>query len=266
MKSLLLNIKAVLILMLAVPSPIFAQLKDSSLYFYNSANKAVSENKLEQAFYLYSQSIKRLPHPDTYYNRAIVRKALKDTVGYCEDIQMAANLGDSLSYNEFWVSCGKIDTIYFNLADKKETKKLTAEYFTVTKKCFYTSFEAYKKVKRNGNILLNYVINSGDTTYLGGNELGVKTDSSNDFSSYLAKNLVYPEMAKQKGMEGKVIVAAVINKDGSLESAKIIKGCPGGFNEAALKIVQEMPKWALHTYKGLAVKKRLEIPIDFKLQ
>jgi TonB family protein len=258
------SFKLSLVLIVVISFNSFAQLKDSSLYFYYAANKAVAEHKLKLADYLYTQSIKRLAHPDTYYNRAVVRKSLKDTAGYCDDIQAAANLGDSLSYNEFWINCGKIDTLYFT-DDNKASKKSHAEYFTVTKHCFYTSFEGYKKVNHNGEVLLNYVINKGDTTYFDGTELTVKTDSTTNFTQYIFKNLVYPEMAKQQGIEGKVLLSVIINKFGNLESVKIIKGCPGGLNEAALKVVHEMPKWAIYTFKGQSVKKRLEIPVNFIL-
>ena len=89
--------------------------------------------------------------------------------------------------------------------------------------------------------MLNYVINKGDTTYLEGIELIGKSDTVLDLISFVSKNLVYPEQAKQNGIEGKVIVAVIIDKFGKLESSKIIKGCPAGLNEAALKVVQEMP-------------------------
>ena len=76
-----------------------------------------------------------------------MRKQLKDTVGYCEGIQTAANLGDSLSYKEFWVNCGKIDTSYYTIDHKKANKRHGA-YFTIKKNVSIPRLKDLKKLKK----------------------------------------------------------------------------------------------------------------------
>jgi protein TonB len=84
--------------------------------------------------------------------------------------------------------------------------------------------------------------------------------------AYIVKNLKYPELAKEKGIEGRVFVQFVIEKDGSISNVKILRGIGGGCDEAAVEMIKNMPKWKPGTQRGKPVRVQFNLPIKFELE
>jgi TonB family protein len=86
--------------------------------------------------------------------------------------------------------------------------------------------------------------------------------------NYLKTNLVYPEDAKELGIEGKVFVSFVIFEDGSIQQVSILRGINGNKSceKEALRLIKQMPKWipAQNEY-GQIIKGRMKIPVIFRL-
>ena len=85
-------------------------------------------------------------------------------------------------------------------------------------------------------------------------------------SAYISKSIVYPEKAKADGVEGKVFVQFVVEKEGSVGEATVFRGVSPECDEMALQVVKAMPKWQPATFKGKPVRSRFMLPINFKLQ
>lgn len=83
--------------------------------------------------------------------------------------------------------------------------------------------------------------------------------------AYIQKNLKYPELAKEKGIEGRVFVQFVIEKDGSISNVKILRGIGGGCEEAAVEMIKNMPKWKPGKQRGKPVRFQFVLPIKFEL-
>lgn len=83
---------------------------------------------------------------------------------------------------------------------------------------------------------------------------------------FLAKNIKYPTVAKENGVEGMVVVQYVIEKDGSISNAKVVKGIGAGCDEEALRVVNAMPNWTPGKQRGQAVAVQFNLPIRFKLE
>jgi protein TonB len=83
---------------------------------------------------------------------------------------------------------------------------------------------------------------------------------------YLAKNIKYPAVAKDNGIEGKVYIKFVVNEDGSVSQAQVARGIGGGCDEEALRVVKDMPKWKPGKQRGKNVKVWYTLPVYFKLQ
>jgi protein TonB len=83
--------------------------------------------------------------------------------------------------------------------------------------------------------------------------------------TYIVKNLKYPELAKEKGIEGRVFVNFIIEKDGSISNVKILRGIGGGCEEAAVEMVKNMPKWKPGKQRGKPVRFQFVLPIKFEL-
>ncbi len=85
------------------------------------------------------------------------------------------------------------------------------------------------------------------------------------FYKYVAKNLNYPKQARRQGIEGKIFLQFVIDKDGSITDIKVAKGLGFGLDEEAERVLRECPKWKPARQRGKIVKVRMSIPIMFKL-
>ena len=83
---------------------------------------------------------------------------------------------------------------------------------------------------------------------------------------YLAENINYPEQAKAEGVQGRVFVRFVIEADGSITNAQVLRGIGGGCDEEALRVVNAMPKWKPGMQDGKPVRVQYNLPIIFKLQ
>ena len=86
-----------------------------------------------------------------------------------------------------------------------------------------------------------------------------------DMERYLNDNIHYPELARSTGIEGKVAIEFIVNEDGSVSNAKVVRGIGGGCDEEALRIVNNMPKWKPGKQNGIAVKVLFVLPILFQL-
>jgi len=85
------------------------------------------------------------------------------------------------------------------------------------------------------------------------------------FYEYVGKNLKYPAQARRMGIEGKVFVEFVVDKDGSITNVKAIKGIGAGCDEEAKRVIEKAPKWSPGKQRGRPVKVRMILPITFKL-
>ena len=83
---------------------------------------------------------------------------------------------------------------------------------------------------------------------------------------YLAENIKYPEQAKSEGIQGRVFVGFVIEADGSVTNAQVLRGIGGGCDEEALRVVEAMPNWTPGKQQGKPVRVQFNLPIIFKLQ
>lgn len=83
---------------------------------------------------------------------------------------------------------------------------------------------------------------------------------------YLAENIKYPVMAKNNKVEGRVYITFVIEKDGTVSDAKVLRSVNEELDAEALRVIKAMPKWKPGMQQGVPVRVQYNIPITFKLQ
>ncbi len=83
---------------------------------------------------------------------------------------------------------------------------------------------------------------------------------------HVKKNFCYPEIAKEMGIQGRVIVQFVIGKDGQISKVSILRGIDKNLDNEAMRIVKELPKMQPAKQRGKAVPVSFMLPITFKLQ
>ena len=86
-----------------------------------------------------------------------------------------------------------------------------------------------------------------------------------DLNSYLVAHIRYPELAKDNSIEGRVSIKFVVNEDGTIAAAEVLRGIGGGCDEEALRVLNTMPKWKPGKQNGRPVKVYFTLPILFKL-
>ncbi|HNX44870.1 MAG TPA: M56 family metallopeptidase [Bacteroidales bacterium] len=83
--------------------------------------------------------------------------------------------------------------------------------------------------------------------------------------NYMIENVKYPGEARQKGIQGVVFISFIVEKDGSITDAKVLRGIGGGCDEEALRVIKAMPKWNPGTHSGEPVRVQFNMPVKFKL-
>ncbi len=82
---------------------------------------------------------------------------------------------------------------------------------------------------------------------------------------YMVSSIKYPDEARQKGIQGTVFVSYIVEKDGTISDAKVLRGIGGGCDEEAVRVIKNMPKWNPGTQRGEAVRVQFNMPIKFAL-
>lgn len=85
------------------------------------------------------------------------------------------------------------------------------------------------------------------------------------FYKYIGNNMDYPSAARRMGIEGRVFVQFVIDKDGNVTEATAVRGIGAGCDEEAVRVLENAPKWNPGKQRGRAVKVRMIVPINFSL-
>lgn len=94
-------------------------------------------------------------------------------------------------------------------------------------------------------------------------------DNSRDqeiFRSYIGENLIYPEIAIENGIQGRVFVSFIVEPDGSVSNVEIVRGVDPSIDKEAVRVVESSPKWEPGTQKGENVRVKFTFPISFSLE
>ena len=82
---------------------------------------------------------------------------------------------------------------------------------------------------------------------------------------YIMENIKYPEQAMKEGIQGRVAVSFIVEKDGSISDVKPILSMHPLLNKEAVRVVESMPKWSPGKQNGKPVRVRFNVPVMFKL-
>lgn len=82
---------------------------------------------------------------------------------------------------------------------------------------------------------------------------------------YLFNNLQYPVVAEENGVQGRVIVTFIVEKDGSISNAKVVKAVDPSLDKEAIRLVESMPNWIPGKQNGEPVRVKYTVPVTFRL-
>ena len=83
--------------------------------------------------------------------------------------------------------------------------------------------------------------------------------------NYLSMNVKYPIVAEENGIQGRVIVAFIVEKDGSITDARVVKSIDPSLDREALRVIRSMPRWIPGKQDGVPVRVKYNVPVNFRL-
>ena len=83
---------------------------------------------------------------------------------------------------------------------------------------------------------------------------------------FISKSIRYPVIAQENGIQGRVICSFVVNRDGSIVDAQVLRGVDPSLDKEALRVINSMPKWSPGKQRGKPVRVKYTVPITFRLQ
>ena len=94
----------------------------------------------------------------------------------------------------------------------------------------------------------------------------IKGGDANQFSAWVNKRLVYPEIAKENGVQGRVTLQFTVEKDGSVTKVKVLRGVDPSLDKEAVRVVSMSPKWKPGKQRDRAVPVTYTFPVYFQLR
>lgn len=83
---------------------------------------------------------------------------------------------------------------------------------------------------------------------------------------WLSNNVKYPVVAQENGVQGRVVVSFVVERDGSITDVKVVRGVDPSLDKEASRVVRAMPRWIPGKQNGSAVRVKYNVPVAFRLQ
>lgn len=93
-----------------------------------------------------------------------------------------------------------------------------------------------------------------------------KGGGPNEFTKWVNQRLVYPEIAKENGVQGRVTLQFTVEKDGSVTNVKVLRGVDPSLDKEAVRVVSSSPKWTPGRQRDRAVKVTYTFPVIFQLR
>ena len=82
---------------------------------------------------------------------------------------------------------------------------------------------------------------------------------------WMQEHIKYPESCRSDSIQGRVLVSFIVERDGSLDSIKVVRSPDPALSEEAIRLVSEMPKWKPARYYNKTIRSRFFLPVIFRL-
>ncbi len=245
---------SILLLFVWISQFVLAQQRDPSIILYDKGNAAVARKDYRTADSLFTLSLNIAPHPDSYYNRAVCRRQLKDFKGYCLDLNSASLFGDKEASNLYSRQCIKLDTVYKKNGEKVD--KTDFEYVEfITSYKYNTDFE-YSKHDTSGICILSKTRVDNILYYTDCIEVtnSMYKGEIDSLINYIKTQTDFNKIIIKNDFSGNIFL--VLKTD---ESGKVIEVKSSSFKKdeginELIHILSNMPNWEPAIYNSKPVK------------
>lgn len=87
-----------------------------------------------------------------------------------------------------------------------------------------------------------------------------------ELMKYLSKNIKYPTIAQENGVQGRVTVTFTVNRDGSIVDPQVVRGVDPSLDKEAIRVISSMPNWKPGEQRGKKVRVKYTVPVTFRLK
>lgn len=94
--------------------------------------------------------------------------------------------------------------------------------------------------------------------FMGGDE--------NTFTKWVFERIVYPEVAKENGVQGRVVLSFIVDADGYVKNVTVLRGVDPSIDKEAVRVVSSSPRWTPGRQRDKAVRVRYNFPLNFQLR
>ena len=109
-------------------------------------------------------------------------------------------------------------------------------------------------------------LNNGNDIFMAVEDMPEFPGGASALLEFLRSNVKYPRICQENGIQGRVLVAFVVDKDGTVLSPEVVKGVHPQLDQEALRIMSIMPKWKPGQQRGKPVRVKYTVPVNFRLQ
>lgn len=128
----------------------------------------------------------------------------------------------------------------------------------------YDSIENNMVIAQRGKVE-DGALETDDVVFIVVEDMPEFPGGENSLKKFISNSIIYPEVAVEKGIQGKVHVSFVVTQNGTIANAKVIKGVDPALNKEALRVVNSLPKWKPGKQRGKVVNVSYTVPINFTL-
>jgi TonB family protein len=244
--------KHILSLLLIVFSINFAKAQIIEIKYLDDFNVIVDSSEARyKVIYEYTDSTKK-QYISTLYDKNELYKVAEGKIEMVDTIETFTGI------HKFYYSNGNIKSIV-----------------NIQKGLFHGSIKTYYKtgelkrddVFENDSLISGkcYTRDGKDTTYYPYQVKASFPGGTKELMKFISKNVQYPEVALENGIQGSVFIRFIVDKFGCIEQTKIIKSPHWSFNIAAKRVIKAMPPWIPGYIDGEIVEMVMTAPIKFKL-
>jgi TonB family protein len=242
---------------------IFGQTINSGNNF-NLGVAAFQAGNYQSALTYFNESLNEIRTTNCIVNRAITYYYLGDTCRFCDDLNMAYRMGDTIASKLYKGNCGTSKTVY----DIPESIKSThhyAEYMEITNHKCDSDSTTMLFLKDAGQTWSEDISSIYGEVYTIVEIMPEFPGGAESINRYLAQNIIYPKLAAQNGIEGIVYVSFVVDKMGDVRNVRILRGIGGGCDEELVRVVKLMPRWKPGTQNEKPVNVLYNMPFIYSL-
>ena len=88
----------------------------------------------------------------------------------------------------------------------------------------------------------------------------------NKFRAWVQQNIRFPQIALENGIQGRVVLSFVIEKDGRLTNIQVLQSPDRSLSEEAIRVLSKSPKWSPGKQRNQVVRVKYTLPVDFRVQ